>query len=113
MTIAEQKAMAAITVAEFLDVADDRRDDFKVHNQAKSRRWASLSTMAWAVTNLKRALGIVGGLGLWRRIDALNRVERPRSSIGPEMKAVLSSYFDADIERLQALIGRDLSHWRA
>ena len=97
---------------EFLAVPDDGRTDFHVHNQAKTRRWPWLLPIAWAVTTLKRGLGIERGLGLWTRIDRQNRIERPRAAVGPDMIAEMSAYFDSDIELLQRLIGRDLSHWR-
>jgi Sulfotransferase domain len=100
------------SILKFLNVADDGRTNFPVHNQAKKRRWPWLLPVAWAVTSLKHALGVEGGLGIWTRIDYRNRIERPRAAIAPAMRAELSTYFDSDIELLQRLIGRDLSHWR-
>lgn len=100
------------SVLQFLGVNDDHRGDFKAHNQAKSRRWPILNKMAWAAIAVKKALGIEGGLGLWSHIDALNRVDRPRAPISPDMRQLLQNFFRSDIERLERLIGRDLSHWR-
>jgi hypothetical protein len=101
------------SVLRFLGVDDDHRQDFSALNQAKSRRWPGLLTVAWAVTTVKRAFGIEGGLGLWKRLDAVNRVERPRQPISADTRQILQDYFRRDIERLQALIGRDLGHWLA
>ena len=101
------------SVLEFLEVPDDGRINFPVHNQAKTRRWPWLLPIAWAITSLKRTLGIDGGLGIWTRVDGQNRIERPRAAVSLELRAELSAYFDSDIELLQRLIGRDLSHWRA
>jgi len=101
------------SVLRFLGVDDDCRRNFEALNQAKSRRWPILLTMAWAATTIKKAFGIEGGLGLWKRIDALNRVERQRAPISSEMRRLLRDYFQSDIERLQRLIGRDLRHWLA
>jgi hypothetical protein len=56
-------------------------------------------------------LGIERGLGLWTRIDAINRIERPRPPIDDDMRRILRNYFVADVVLLQNLIGRDLSHW--
>lgn len=99
------------SVLRFLGVDDDQRQDFTALNQAKSRRWPGLLAVAWAVTTVKRALGIEGGLGLWKRLDAVNRVERPRPPLSSDMRQTLEDYFRRDIERLQVLIGRDLGHW--
>jgi hypothetical protein len=101
------------SVLQFLGVDDDHRRDFRPLNRAKSRRWPGLLAVAWAVTTAKRAIGMEGGLGLWKRIDALNRVERPRSPVSTEMKQRLQDYFGGDIVLLQQLIERDLSRWLA
>jgi hypothetical protein len=101
------------SVLEFLGVSDDHRHDFTVHNPAKKRRWAGLLRLAWLSVTIKRALGIEGGFGLWRHVDAWNRVNRERSATDQQMRSVLRDYFKSDIERLQALIGRDLKHWLA
>ena len=46
------------SVLKFLNVSDDNRRDFKVHNSAKTRRWRSLLGVAWVANNVKRTLGI-------------------------------------------------------
>jgi Sulfotransferase domain len=99
------------SVLQFLGVDGDHRSHFNTYNQAKSRRWPALLKMAWVTTTIKRALGIEGGLGLWTRVDALNRIERQRPLINSEMRMILRNYFRSDIERLELLIERDLSHW--
>jgi hypothetical protein len=101
------------SVLRFLCVNDNHHQDFRIYNRAKVRRWRSLNVVAWAVSGLKVALGIERGLGLWNRIDAMNRVERPRAPIGGDIKKRLRDYFAADVVLLQDLIGRDLSNWRA
>jgi hypothetical protein len=111
--VARDPGDAYRSVLEFLSVDDDRRQDFETHNRAKARRWKSLVTVAWAVSSAKAALGMERGLGLWKRIDAMNRVERPRPPIGDDMKQVLRDYFATDVALLQNLIRRDLSQWHA
>ena len=106
-------AAAYRSILQFLGVDDDCRTDFKPVNQAKQRRWPSLLRVAWLVTTMKKAVGIEGGLGLWRRVDAYNRIERERMPINAETRRMLQDYFRADIVKLQALAGRDLSHWLA
>lgn len=101
------------SVLQFLGVDDDGRSEFAAVNQAKQRRWPFLLTVAWLATRLKKALGIEGGLGLWRRIDARNRIERERPPVDEPTRRMLRDYFRADIDKLQRLIGRDLSPWLA
>jgi sulfotransferase family protein len=104
---------AYLSALSFLGVPDDGRVEFNALNQAKARRWPSLLLLPWMATQIKHVLGIEGGLGLWRRLDALNKVDRRRAPIDPKMKVRLHDYFVADIRRLETLIGRDLSHWLA
>jgi Sulfotransferase domain len=111
--VARDSGASYRSVLEFLGVDDDHRQDFETYNQAKTRRWQSLVTVAWAVSSAKATLGIERGLGLWKRIDAMNRVERLRPPIGDDMKQVLRDYFATDVALLQNLIGRDLSQWHA
>lgn len=101
------------SVLEFLGVDDDHRQDFTVRNPAKKRRSEGLLRLAWLSVTIKNALGIEGGLGLWKHVDAWNRVDRKRAPIDPQTRAMLRDYFGPDIERLQVLIGRDLAHWLA
>jgi len=111
--VARTPETAYRSVLQFLGVNDDHHPIFEVHNPAKTRRWRSLLAVAWVASNVKRVLGIERGLGLWKRIDAMNRIERPRPPIGDDMRRMLSEYFVADIALLQDLIGCDLSHWRS
>jgi len=101
------------SVLEFLGVSDDRRTDFTVRNAAKRRRWGGLLRLAWLSVTAKSILGIEGGIGLWKYIDRWNRVDHKRALVDPRIRNALREYFRPDIERLQALIGRDLSRWLA
>jgi hypothetical protein len=94
-------------------VNDDGRQDFRTFNSAKQRRWPVLARLPWLMTRIKHALGIEGGLGLWRRIDALNRVERPRVPVDATTRSMLQDYFRSDIRVLEQVTGRDLSGWRS
>jgi hypothetical protein len=99
------------SVLQFLGVHDDGRMNFEALNQAKMRRWPTLHHLPWLAVRIKHALGIERGFGVWRRIDALNKVDRRRTPIDPTLRAQLQIHFRPDIERLEKLIGRDLSHW--
>lgn len=48
---------------------------------------------------------------VYNRIERLNRVHIARPSIEPALRHRLLAHFRADIEKLSALIGRDLSVW--
>jgi hypothetical protein len=111
--VARDPAAAYCSVLQFLEVSDDHRQDFRVHNQAKTRRWRSLVALAWAVSTIKSAMGIERGLGIWKRIDTMNRVERPRPMMADDTRRILKEYFAADVVLLQSLIGRDLRHWQS
>jgi hypothetical protein len=102
-----------LSTLQFLCVDDDQRIDFEVHNQSKERHWPMLLRLPWLAIHAKRALGIEGGLGLWRHVDAWTRVERPRAPIDAAMKARLQDYFRSDIRLLETLVGRPLEHWLA
>ena len=111
--VAKDPAAVYRDALRFLGVPDDGRAEFTVLNQAKTRRWPGLLVVAWLVTSLKKLLGIERGFGLWTRIDAKNRVERPRAGVTSQMRQTLRNAFAADIALLQRLIGRDLSRWLA
>jgi len=97
----------------FLGVADDGRSDFRALNQAKARRWPALLKLSFAAITVKKALGVEGGLGLWRHVDNANRVDRTRKPIDAKMRSMLRDYFRADIGQLARLTGRDLAAWLA
>ena len=77
--LAAQPSAIYRSVLEFLGVNDDHRRDFTVHNPAKKRRSAGLLRLAWLSVTIKSALGIEGGLGLWKHVDAWNCIDRKRA----------------------------------
>ena len=100
-----------LRVLEFLGVADDGRMEFPVYNAAKIRRWAFLPRLTNVILDVKRQLGIRGGLGLWTLIDSANQMGRRRNSLPPEFVAELKRYFKEDVVRLGQLLRRDLNVW--
>jgi hypothetical protein len=100
-----------LRILDFLQVPDDGRLTFPNHNPAKERRWPLLPRVAVAAVELKRKLGIERGLGIWRHIDAANRVNRERSPLRRETRERLVGYFGAEIALLAKLLRRDLRHW--
>jgi hypothetical protein len=94
-------------VLEFLGVADDRRAEFPVENAAKEPRYLLGQQIARIGYWVKLRTGITRSFGLAR----LNTRPRPRAPLAAELVPELEEYFRADIARLEALLGRDLSHW--
>jgi hypothetical protein len=100
-----------LRVLDFLNVPDDGRSDFAIQNTSKIRRWPSLVRLSNAIAAGRDRLGIVGGLGLWRRVDAINRTEQRRRPLAPALEAALRQFFSPDVARLARLLNRYLRDW--
>jgi hypothetical protein len=50
---------------------------------------------------------------VYNRIERLNTTKTARAKMDPALRRRLLEHFRADIEKLSALIGRDLSIWTA
>ena len=97
---------------EFLGVPDDNRREFPRHNKAKVSPIPHLPYVLYLIAEAKRRLGIkkgIGLIGLVERIATKQRDKLPELSV--EFKKELMDYFRSDVEKLQKLCGRDLSHW--
>jgi Sulfotransferase domain len=102
-----------LRVLQFLEVIDDGRSDFAVKNAAKVRRWPFLVQLSRGVAAVRGRLGVRRGLGLWRRLDGMNRLDQRRQPLSPEFERTLKRYFAADVARLGRLLNRDLECWTA
>jgi hypothetical protein len=96
---------------EFLNVPDDGRIDFSVHNSAKARRSLPLRKVVEFFGKLKLALGITGGLGVLNAIERNNQKIRKRPQLPPQTKQLLLDHFRDDIHLLEKILDRDFSHW--
>jgi hypothetical protein len=102
-------------VCEFLGVDPTFEPDVRVVNPSKRVRSQAVASL------LKRtAPPVRAGQGpplerLWRavrsRIRRWNREDAPRRSMDPALKARLQAEFRPEVERLGALLGRDLTAW--
>lgn len=109
-------------VLDFLGVPNDGRTDFNVINSSHAFRIKALGVLLWRKPMIlrktwsvfKTLFGLderVGqAVGNW--LHGKNTVTRPRRPLSAEMKARLVKEFSDDISKLEALIGRDLSHWK-
>jgi hypothetical protein len=106
-------------VLQFLGLPDDGRQAFPPINAGQHIEYPRLWHFVWGnlvrfyplVDPLKRKLGIPA-LNVYPRLARLFMKDRPgRSEIPSSLRAEMRSYFDADIKRLSAVMGRDLSYW--
>jgi hypothetical protein len=97
---------------EFLGLPDDGRRAFPVVNAAKERRAPGLQRWMLRLDRVRRAARVPAlGTGLMPRLDAANRVTRPRAPLSASLRAELIDWFRADVALLERLLNRDLAHW--
>jgi hypothetical protein len=107
------------SVLRFLDLPDDKRDDFKVINSNKTyvHDWLKPITkrpphqFSFVFNTVKRVFGL-GHVQFRKKIIRLNTVHSKRPAMPQEFRAHLSEIFKPDIERLESIILKDLSAWR-
>jgi hypothetical protein len=109
-----------LRVLELLQLADDGRTEFPRHNQRRAMRWRGLtSTQDWIrrsmpllhrlARNGARALGLAPG-------DLLHRANvrtGASDAMRAEFAAELTRDFLPQIEKVERLLDRDLSAWKA
>lgn len=98
---------------DFLGVPDDGRSEFPIMNKARRLpKWVSLTRAV--VWRTKARVGIHRGLGLLRDDGPLDRLlaRSERSAPSPELWNELVNHFEPDIQILESILDRDLSHWR-
>jgi hypothetical protein len=107
---------------EFVGVEYDGRTEFKRKNANREFESAWLQQFVmnppWPLSYLAVSWELRG----WKRPEAIRKARRwlqerntrkaLRPPLSPELRETLRTAFAADVERLGALIGRDLSHWR-
>jgi len=114
--VKESPRQEYLKVLEFLNVPDDGRAEFPVHNPAKERRWPFLRRAVLVVGRtsnaVKRRLELEGrGTGMLQLVDRLNIRYRPRPSMSFELRKELAGFFREDVFLLSQLLDRDLSSW--
>lgn len=109
---------AYAAVLEFLGAAPEFVPDFEVHNASAptSNSWLY---RRWKASTLRYRVRSIAPQGLYDSIRKLRkkRLQRaaqrqPRAPLDPELRAQLVAQFNPEIDRLEALTGRDLSAWR-
>lgn len=100
-----------LKVLSFLRLSDDGRSSFARLNAAKERSWPRLARMVALGNFIKQRAGLRVGFGISNRLQTMNFKERPRDALRPELKEEMRSFFLRDIQRLSAILKRDLQHW--
>ena len=106
-------------VLSFLGLVDDGRSDFPKVNANKTRRWTGIDNVQRAIGRslgplyapLRNAAHFVG-FHPTTLINRFNVTEAPRRRLAPEFEAELVCSFRPEVEKIEAILGRDLSHWR-
>ena len=111
------KSMARMVykgILDFIDVGDDGRTDFTAINTRLYTRSIGVARATSFAREVKSRVGVSKRLGIGPLISKIN--SRPanmeRSALSPDLRRSLLDAFRCDIELLESLIGRDLSHWR-
>lgn len=100
-------------VLEFLGVPDDGRASFPVANVSRRIRSVGLAKAIRVTTLARDALGLAGDWGIADAVRRLNARPDAKAPLTPACRDELRAYYADDIERLAALLDRDLSHWLA
>ncbi len=106
------------SVLNFLNVPDDHRQVFEMHNPAKITYSLFLRrSLSWLgflkLGRLKNAMGISRKFGIRDRIWKYNEKAKRRPPLSPHMRHVLAQCFYDDVRLLERLLGRDFTHWIA
>lgn len=118
--VADPKAVYESILA-FLGVPSDDRKKFPPVNanyEHRSKLLARIIHPPQSVYKLVMRLISIFGVGfmnkvnvIYSKVERLNARRTPRQAIDPALRAKLQSHFREDIQRLAALIQRDLSAW--
>lgn len=106
-------------VLDFLGIPDDGRQDFPPVNESRTWRNDVLArfmlkpppVLQYIVRKTKKLLGIRITPGI-ERLKQLNTVSVKRQPLSPQFKQELADLFAEDIDKLEAWLERDLSHWK-
>jgi hypothetical protein len=106
-------------VLDFLGVEDDGRSRFDAVRANRNLRSPSLARVHRSMPRRlgplyppARAAAQAVGLSPSRLVNRLNVRPGPRRPLRPEFRAELAETFQPEVAKVEALLGRDLSHWR-
>ncbi|MBK1725926.1 sulfotransferase domain-containing protein [Halorhodospira neutriphila] len=99
-------------VLNFLGAPDDGRDNFPARNTGSGARWHPLAKVIGSLLELRRRFVPYLGTGIIRSLGALNRVSGKRRDLTTTMRAEIEDYFEEEIQTIERITHRNLSHWR-
>jgi len=121
--VAVDPVKAYRALLEFLELPDDGRTRFSKKNENREYRhaWAQTFVMnpprpiaAWLEARQRRGKQRPEWIRrLRRRLKRWNTQSAQREALSASMRARLASELEPEIERLEALLGRDFPGWRA
>jgi hypothetical protein len=100
-------------ILNFLELKYDGKIDFKTLNSARTSKSKLLNVILLYIVRIKMKLGIKKNIGLgfftWLKRKNLTKVKRQKLDVVFEKE--LKTYFKDDINLLEKLLDRNLSHW--
>lgn len=87
--------------------------NFDAKNAAHAPRSRLITQLIATAAALRRWLGLSRGLGILTCIRNLNKREAHRAKLDPDFRSELQEVFSAEVTKLEHLLDKDLSHWRA
>lgn len=99
-------------VLAFAGLSPHSRERFERHNENRTLRKSPLTTAIFRIKHLKNALGLKRSFGVWHWLQPLVGRKQERTKMRPELNEELRNYFKQDIERLELIVGIDLSRWK-
>lgn len=104
----------------FLNLSDISKNiNYYVHNESKTAKSEFISKLIiqqpFPIKQIKRALKYFLGkskLGIRNNLLELNKKANEKKPISIAFRQELNNYFAKDIELLESILDRDLSHWK-
>ncbi|WP_062387868.1 sulfotransferase family protein [Demequina iriomotensis] len=113
-------AAAYARALDFLGLPRDGRTEFAPVHQAHAPRFPALSKALLhppkalvKPMHAARMMLLEHDTPAVRTLKGKMRVEKPREAISPALEAEIRAWFAPDVARLEDLLGRDLSTWKA
>ncbi len=99
-----------LDVLGFLGLEDDGRNEFPPLNRSKRHRFPVLNRVLRTLGRVRSATGLPG-IGIRKTLNQYAKVEAERPPLHVNFKWELYESFRNDIQLLEALTSRNLSHW--
>lgn len=108
---AKDNKAAYLEILKFLNLTEVPLKDCARVNQGKRIKYPVIKYLTRLLAKLKKKLHINRKFGLIKAINLMNSKGSKRPPLATELKKEMEKYFDRDIELLERLTQRDLSHW--